>query len=57
MTMAAIGKITATIETAIAAIRKTKAALGALPTGTIATGITAVLVSIKGSRYILSNDI
>ena len=43
--------------TVIAAIRKTKTALGALPTGTIATGITAVLVSIKGRRYILSNDI
>ena len=43
--------------TVVAAIREAKTALEALPTGTLATGITAVLVSIKGSRYILSNDI
>ena len=55
--MAAIGIVTAAIWTVIVVIRKAKTALGALATGTIATGITAVLVSIKGSRYILSNDI
>ena len=57
MTMAAIGIVTAAIGIVVAAIRKAKTALGALSTGTIATGITAVLVSIKGSQYILSNDI
>ena len=57
MPIAVIGIVTDAIGTVIAAIRKTKTVLGALPTGTIATGITAVLVSIKGSRYILSNDI
>ena len=57
MAMAAIGIITAAIGTVIAAIRKTKTALRGLPTGTIATVITADLVSSKGSRYILSNDI
>ena len=56
MAMAAIGIVTAAIWTVIAAIRKAKTALGALPTGTIATGTTNVLVSIKRGRYILSND-
>ena len=51
MAMAAIGIATATIGTVIVAIRKAKTALGALATGTIAMGIPAVLVSIKGSRY------
>ena len=57
MSMAAIGIVTAVIETVVAAIRKAKTTLGALLTGIIATGITPVLVSIKGSQYILSNDI
>ena len=52
-----IGIVTTTIGTVVAAIKKAKTALGVLPTGTIATEIAAVLVSIKGSRYILSNDI
>ena len=33
-------------------MRKAKTALGAVPTGTIATGIAAVLVLIKGGRDI-----
>ena len=57
MAMAAIGIVTAAIRTVIVAIRKAKIALGALATGIISTGIMAVLVSIKGSLYILSNDI
>ena len=46
--MAAIGIVTAATRTVIAAIRKAKTALGALAAGTIAMGITAVLVSIEG---------
>ena len=57
MAMAAIGIVTAVIGNVIAAIRKAKTVLRALPTGTIAPGITAVLVSIKKSRYMLSNNI
>ena len=38
MTMAAIGIVTIAIGTSVAAIREAKTALGALPTGTIATG-------------------
>ena len=45
-------RVTAAIETVVAATRKTKAALIMVPTRTIATGIAAVLVPIKGSRYI-----
>ena len=52
MAMATIGMVTAAIGTVVAAMRKAKTALGAVPTGgTIATEIAAVLVPIKGSRY------
>ena len=57
MAMTSIGIVTAAIGTVVAAIRKTKTALGTLLTGTIATGITAVLVSINESQYVISNDI
>ena len=50
--MIAVGMITAAIGTITAAMRNTKTALGAVPTGTFATEIAAVLVPIKGSRYI-----
>ena len=50
--MIAVGMITAAIGTITAAMRNTKTALGAVPTGTFATELAAVLVPIKGSRYI-----
>ena len=50
--MVAIGMAMATIRTVLAAMRKAKTAVGAVPTRTIATRIAAVLVPIKGSRYI-----
>ena len=57
MVMAAIGIVTAATGIVVAAMRKAKTALEAFPIGIIATGIVAVLMSIKGSRYIFSNDI
>ena len=50
MAMAATGMVTAAIWSAAAAMGKAKAATGAVPTGTIATGMAADLVPIKGSR-------
>ena len=52
MVMAVIGMVTAAIGSAVAAMRKAKTALGAVPTETIAAEIAAVLVPIKGNRYI-----
>ena len=50
MAMAATGMVTAAIGSAVVAMGKAKAATGAVPTGTIATGMAADLVPIKGSR-------
>ena len=50
MAMAPTGMVTAAIGSAVATIGKAKAATGAVPTGTIATGMVADLVPIKGSR-------
>ena len=49
MAMASTGMVTAAIWSAAAAMGKAKAATGAVLTGTIATGMTADLVPIKGS--------
>ena len=50
--MAATGMVMLGIGSAVATMRKAKAAQGAVPTGTITTGMEANLVFIKGSRYI-----
>ena len=50
MAMAATGIATAAIGSARAVMGKAKAATGVVPTGSIATGIAANLVPMKGSR-------
>ena len=50
MAMAATGMVTAVIGPAVAAMGKAKAAPGAVLTGTIAAGMAADLVPIKGTR-------
>ena len=52
MVMAATVMVMTVIGSVVAAPRKAKTALGAVLTGTIATGIAAVLVLIKGGRDI-----
>ena len=49
MDMVATGMVTAAIGTVVVALRTAKAALGMVPTGTIAMGIAAVLVPNKGN--------
>ena len=52
MAMAATGMVTAAIGPAVAAMGKAKTAPVVVPTGTIATGMAADLVPIKGRRCI-----
>ena len=50
MAMAATGMVTAAIGSAVAAMGKAKTVAGVVPTKTIATGMAADLLPIKGSR-------
>ena len=52
MAMAATGMVAAAIRPSVAATGKAKAAPVKVPTGTIAAGMAADLVSIKGRRCI-----
>ena len=52
MAMASTGMVTAAIWSAAAAMGKAKAATGAVPAETIATGTAADLGPIKGSQCI-----